>query len=302
MPRTSSLMWIDALTRSYVLHRPMDDQTDVGKQLPQIEADEHLQTKAGRVGEKLWSQQDTERAFLNWGRFLKDMHGFGQYSEFTMSKALYDLEVPKWSLGFRFRLGFIGACSVTKICEFFARCKDGNDILIWSNKYQQVAVDKKTRQPTRIPAWFKDKYQGTGCLNQAMVLRPFKKPEVTFCHPILVQFSDIDEYGHANWSAYVKWATDAIHAAVLPDEQIRSANSQTKGGRALRGVTKETLGRGLHKFQITYFRECLEGDKVEVHLWVDGEPDEVFCCLVKAGEEICQIKLFYFKNNEVERS
>ncbi|RUS68703.1 hypothetical protein EGW08_023536 [Elysia chlorotica] len=307
IPRTSSLMWVDALTRYYVLHRPLDDQTEPSKQgdgvgsssgISSQVAGLSLQTETGSAGQKLWSYEDTTRAFLNWGQFLKNAHSFGQYSELTMTKALYDREVSKWTLDLRFRLGFVGACSVTKICEYFARGKDGKNVLIWSNKYQQVAVDKKTRQPTRVPTWFKDKYQGKGCLSQAMVLRPFKKPEVTFCHPILVQYSDIDEYGHANWSAYIKWTTDAIHAAMLPDKQNGNGSCQTKGGRVLRSITKETLGRGLHKFQVTYFRECLEGDHVEVHLWEDGQPNQVLCCLVKSGEEICQIKLFYFDDDE----
>ena len=31
-----------------------------------------------------------------------------------------------------------------------------------------------------------------------------------------VQFSDTDEYGHASWASYVRWAIDGLHAALLP--------------------------------------------------------------------------------------
>ena len=179
MPRTSSLMWIEAVTRLHVFNRPLGDQTssqsyqsdtnDAERSLDFIEREKEGGTVQSRtesqnepVEGKRWSREDTERAFLNWGRVTKDLHGFGQYSEFTMTKALYDPDVPKWSLDFRIRLGFIGACSITNACEFHARGKDGSKILLWSNKYQLVMVDKKSRQPARIPAWFKDKYQ-VGC-------------------------------------------------------------------------------------------------------------------------------------------
>ena len=168
-------MWVDAITRLYAFYRPLDPQTfshnnhsreDVSESRSELneeqtvgDIDRSLDANAQSVGNKRWSLEDTERAFLTWGRLCKDLYGYTQYTEFTMTKALYDPDVPKWSLDFRLRLGFIGACSITNACDFYARGKDGSKILLWSDKFQLVMVDKKTRQPARIPAWFKDKYQ-----------------------------------------------------------------------------------------------------------------------------------------------
>ena len=66
----------------------------------------------------------------------------------------------------------------------------------------------------------------------------------------------------------------------------------------MRGISREMVARGLAKFQVSYFRECVEGDQVEVHVWQDGDIDQVPCCLVKDGEEICQVKLFYFTEDD----
>ena len=57
-------------------------------------------------------------------------------------------------------------------------------------------------------------------------------------------------------------------------------------------MTNEIMSRGLARFQVTYFKECLEGDEVGVHVWQEGDQEEVLCCMV------CQVKLFYFNHED----
>ncbi|GFN93386.1 hypothetical protein PoB_001989200 [Plakobranchus ocellatus] len=366
-PKPASLMWVDAITRVYALNRPLptqDDCTNITNQgggapahavETASDVDRKVDSERGLEREKVldstphnvenpadtvvgdsasskmfWTQSQREQAFINWPRITKEFYVFGACAEFTMSRALYDPDVPKWLLDFRFTQGFVGTCSVTNITEFYARVGENEKRLLWKNTYQLVIVDKKTRKPTRTPKWFIDKYQGWGSLQKGLAFRPFKRPRLTYCHPIQVQWSDTDEYRHANWSSYMKWATDALHAALMLDKNVKSSSGDSgrqtatatsthcnndktplttspeqaenpgkmaRGAVALCGINEETMRQGLAKFQVSFYRECLEGDQVEAHVWQDGsdgDPGLVYCCLVKDREEICQVKMWYF--------
>ncbi|GFN93387.1 hypothetical protein PoB_001989300 [Plakobranchus ocellatus] len=348
-PKATSIMWVDAVTRRCLLHKPFptqknsSDQTqminkmtlsdtmktslslseqnsDEGSHANSENAGEDTSNNAGTVPATRSVHPNEERYFLDWPRLEKDFFAFGSCVEISLSRALYDPAVPKWPLDFRLTLGHVGPCSVAKTEQYYARLGGGERALLWSNRHQRVIVDKKTRKPARVPAWFLNKYQGRGCLEQGITFRPFKRPAVTYCHRVQVQWSETDEYGHANWASYMKWVTDALHAALLPKKtgnstttnpsQEKSAQGQPggqsqqtsiRGAGALCGITEETVRRGLAKFQVTYYRECLEGDQIQAHVWQDKrERDQgpVYGCVMKAGEEICEIKLWYFTDDE----
>ncbi|GFN93389.1 hypothetical protein PoB_001989500 [Plakobranchus ocellatus] len=320
-PSPGSVMRVDAFTRMFAVFKPINEEGGKAKEADTQSSCTNSDDD-GRSGpssnnttasfsdfftlknvlgfQQVWQTMDSGNAFLNWPRLAEEYLAFSSCSEFTMTPALYDPDVPKWPLDFRFTLGFVGACTLTLTADFHAFGDGGEKILLWQNKTQVVMVNKETRQPTKIPSWFMDKYKDRGDLKQALVIKPVKRPAVTFYHPILVQWSDTDEFGHANWASYVQWAADAVHAALRPSKGSNQPPSASTAP-ALRGLTRETYSRGLAKFQVSYYRECVEGDQVEAHVWQDksdGDPGLVYCCLVKDREEICQVKMWYFKGDK----
>ena len=127
-----------------------------------------------------------------------------------------------------------------------------------------------------------------------------------------VQWTDTDQYKHTNFTTYARWALDALHAALrMKDEsQHKLSNApngtdekypdQTEACVALPYITNEILTGGLHKMQVTYMKECLEGECVETHVWQEdgGEKELVLFSVVKDGEDVCQMKMWYFSDDE----
>ena len=69
-----------------------------------------------------------------------------------------------------------------------------------------------------------------------------------------------------------------------------------KATAALHSITRDIVLRGIRKLQITFFNECLEGEELETHVWQDGKAEKelVYFSIVKNGEDVCQIKLWFF--------
>ena len=78
----------------------------------------------------------------------------------------------------------------------------------------------------------------------------------------------------------------------MPPGESPSARAQA----AVPSLTHEMVTRGVRKVHITYLKECLQGEYVETHLWQDegGEEELVNFSVVKNGEDVCQLKMWYF--------
>ena len=97
---------------------------------------------------------------------------------------------------------------------------------------------------------------------------------------------------------------DSLQAA-LRLKNLDSSSSQRptaadsaagKARAALHSITRDIVLRGIRKLQITFFNECLEGEELETHVWQDGKAEKelVYFSIVKNGEDVCQIKLWFF--------
>ena len=170
-PKLTSLMQTTSLARSCAFHTMLPTHD-----------------KEGQITE--------EKYFLDWPRITQQFFIFASASEFVMSRALYEKNVRKWPLDMKHTLGNIGSCSVTSTTQFFAcpveRETSSCSIPLWSDTHQIVTVDKKTRQPARLPDWFLKKYKGKGYMDRGFVLKSFDRPAVTYAHPSMVRFASSD--------------------------------------------------------------------------------------------------------------
>lgn len=353
-PKIMSIMMTSAVARATALRRPIRviaPKSDSDDKNPEVET------------------------FLDFTKLSNDYFTFMSSSEFVMSRTLYDNRVSKWPLDMKFTQGFVGNSSVANVSHFYAcdeedkrNASDLGQTPLWTNTYQIVLIDKTTRKPTQLPDWFKEKFKGKGCMEKGFILKTFARPAVTFSQLFKVQWTDTDQYNHTNFTTYVRWALDALHAALHskanlqksseasspqklssnasdaekkssdasnpkkrssdtsdPPERPRDAhNTQQKPSdesdlskkaldsadgsineglsvlTALPYINKEMLAQGLHKMQVTYLRECLEGENVEVHIWQEegSEKELVLFSVVKDGDDVCQMKMWYFPAEE----
>ncbi|GFN89724.1 hypothetical protein PoB_001623000 [Plakobranchus ocellatus] len=252
--------------------------------------------------------------FLDGPRLTNEFYVFASCSEFVMSRALYETTVPKGLLDIKFVLGHVGNCTVSLVTEFYACVEIGSPhrsfraAPLWTNTHQFVTVDKNTRKPAQLHDWFQDKYKGKGAMERGLTVKPFDRPAVTYAHPTVVQWTDTDHYNHTSWSSYVRWATDALHAALLlqnksysphkPNAAMSKSSQSDTVNVALCGISKEIVVRGLRKMQVIYLRECLEGEHLETHVWQEegAEKELVWFSVVKDGEDRCQIKMWFFRD------
>ncbi|RUS69996.1 hypothetical protein EGW08_022241 [Elysia chlorotica] len=289
-PKMTSIMQTSSIARVYAFHTP----------LPPTSGNE--------------KQTGKTRFFLDWPRLTQEFFTFVSSSEFVMSRALYKKSLKKWPLDMKFTLAHIGTCSIASTSEFFA-CPDGKTStaseLLWSNTNQFVTVDRATRKATRLPDWYLERYKGKGYMDRGLVVKPFERPAATYAHPSVVQWTDTDNYNHTNWASYVRWATDALHAAIFlqnsgtgasstrsysPYQAPNLVSAEESARSALHGITRDIVARGLRKLHISYLRECLQGERVETHVWQDrgGERELVYFSVVRDGEDVCQMKMWYF--------
>ncbi|GFS11585.1 hypothetical protein ElyMa_001351200 [Elysia marginata] len=250
--------------------------------------------------------------FMDWPILTDKYFTFVSSTEFVMSRAMYDNNLCKSPVDMKLSLGYIGNSSLAVVNDFYA-CSDVQkpSAPLWTNTVQLVAVDKTTRKPAKLPDWYQSKYKGRGCRSKGLIIRAFERPAVTYAHPSVVQYSECGNYKHATWVAYVGWAIDALHAALLLQNStvLTSYSSYShaatpgdspnvRARAALKGISKDIVARGLHKLHLIFLNECLQGEYVETHLWQeDGEEKElVYFSVVKDGKDMCQMKMWFFND------
>ena len=137
-------------------------------------------------------EKQQEEYFLDWPFFTSNFFHYVIGTEFVMSRAMYDNKVPKWPVDMKFTLGNVGSSSLTLTSDFYA-CNGEKEwsTPLWTNTAQLVAVDKTTRKASRLPDWYQRKYKGRGCMNKGLIIKPFKRPAVTYAHPCVVGFFDL---------------------------------------------------------------------------------------------------------------
>lgn len=122
-----------------------------------------------------------------------------------------------------------------------------------------------------------------------------------------VTWSDTDKNDHTNYASYIQFAINGIQQALKLKEvadiyavseksdQRKTCTSTRQAKLCLRGMSREIMRNGLHSAKISFLKESLLGDVLDIHLWQeDGCEPNVFCVVELGGKELCQIQLEYF--------
>ncbi|XP_005099554.1 uncharacterized protein LOC101846505 [Aplysia californica] len=261
---------------------------------------------------------------FSWPTITQGRLLFVQSAEFSMTRAMQNQMLPKWPLQARLCLGRVGTSSVS-VCVELLSPETGQ--LLLSHVKQLVTVDKVSRKPVPLPEPFRDKYRHEGVLQKPFSLERFAKPGNTFIYQLKVAWSDTDWYQHTNYASYARFATNALHQALvsgatqLPREKSSSeSNTRTSfssTGRStgtssdisgspspqsnelsssvFQGISEDVVKNGLKTFRIVYFQECKEGETIDVHLWQQAGEMNVVRCHVNRGDQLlAQMTLEYF--------
>ena len=218
------------------------------------------------------------RTFRDYAKLTRDTLTFMASNEIEIDQAMYDKTVPKRPLEFTFQFGYVGNSSFNTIGVLTAPSTGKNVLRIIS---QLVYINKTTRRPMPLPDWWRGKLANVAIGNQALKVERTPRPAITHVFPLTVLWSDTDNYDHATWTTYVQFCINAIHDGIR--------NSFYKN------TTKDVVQKGLRKIRMGFIGENVEGDKLTVHSWENGEDNATVYCEIEnaAGNVVFHASLLY---------
>ena len=123
-----------------------------------------------------------------------------------------------------------------------------------------VCVDKETRKTCSPPQWWSDKFRplSKNPEKSPLQLSPLKlPPTASFTHPLLVSALDMDYYGHANNTAYIRFGMDSVYGAY-------------KSGALQGNINEDYAGARINTMELVYLQDCKMGDKLTGRVWAEG--------------------------------
>lgn len=108
-----------------------------------------------------------------------------------------------------------------------------------------------------------------------------------------IVWSDTDNNNHTNFTSYVNFAVNALHAAM---------GQTSNTACVLHGISKKTLPNGLKELQVRYLGESQDGEGLTIHIWQEEHDDTVLCSIERDEKVLCQVKLVYFNKSSYKKS
>ena len=196
-----------------------------------------------------------------------------------IEQRFYQISTPKYPLTISMQLTHLGRTSFTIV---YSIGSPGNGTYA-TVKILGVFVDKKTRRPTSLPQWWKEKYSLIQSPSQPPNVYGLKRPECSISFPVSINYSDTDENCHTTWPFYMRMCYDAF-----VDGTMR---------KAYKRINDEDASRGVKTLELVFKKESLLGDDLNVHSWETDRHDvrELGFEITK-GTEICvQAKMEFYK-------
>jgi acyl-CoA thioesterase FadM len=180
-------------------------------------------------------------------------------TETVAEKELYELTrrdclVAKTKFGVVIQLGYVGNSSLSSIAKLITQPE--GKVLV-TNTNQVVTVDKTTRKPTTLSEWWKERYHSYGTTTKPLIVAVLAVPEITHSYSVKVPWTDIDNYKHTNYIAYIRYCIDAAMDAT-------AAKVYTK-------VKHDFLQYPIQSMRISYKGESVANDNLVVKTWENQE-------------------------------
>ena len=194
----------------------------------------------------------------------------------SVSKDLYDISVPKTPLVLEKELVYVGRSTINLHTNVLLPSRS---LTLASCEVQSVLVDRVTRRPTPHPDWWRQRFDHYTDPGRQLKVNVQKEPleeasgaepissrvtalkgrvpqdlpvsDSLTSHDLIVCNSDVDAYGHANWSVYLKYCLDAL---------IMGTGSES---------AKHLKSRAVKAAEISYIGEGSVGQQIQVNFWKD---------------------------------
>lgn len=213
---------------------------------------------------------NADHTFLSVDRLYAHHNLFQGSAKLEISKAMYDISLPKTPVTLEKELVYVGHSSMNVKTDVI---QSSVGVKLASCEVQSVLVNKETRKPVPFPEWWMEMYGSFSSPQKQLKVLVEKEPRAGTAsqssspvnnrvlsgnEPItngvsrvdmVVCAGDTDVYGHANWSAFLKYCIEAISVVAC----------QCKSDYMLRRVVKSA--------KLSYCSEGSMGQKIQVHFW-----------------------------------
>lgn len=227
-------------------------------------------------------------SYLEMERLLRDKLVYIATVNLHVFPEVYQLDTPKYPLCVAPSLSYIGKSS-SRITSIMS-CPEIN-IPYAKFDLQHVFVDPQTRKPSAIPEWWMQKYGNIRPeMGRPLKMENLKRPISCLSHELTVHPRDCDQYQHTSWKNYGYFCYDTCCVFVR---------------RSLyKNVNRESLDFGLKSMTVSFRKESLELEKLNLYSWEDDTiSNKVFFEIQNQNNEICcQASIeFYSENSAVSK-
>ncbi|KAK3592738.1 hypothetical protein CHS0354_016494 [Potamilus streckersoni] len=214
----------------------------------------------------LYTVTDCGHGFLDFARLVDRKLIFSIGSVINISKNFYLPAISKSKFIHKMWLGNIGNTSY----ESHTSTSSVHGQILLNCQNQGALVDNKTRRPTRLPDWWKNKYEKFVVGKKRYTFVKLDRPCDILSSDVLVVHNDRDENQHTNWLAYPMYC-------------INSVNSYINQGH-FKG--KENICRNwIKRLEMLHLGESLEGDNLVVHIWKEDCVDNRIASHIYKGDK-----------------
>ena len=223
--------------------------------------------------------------FLDYDKLMEERFTFMASVKTRVEKDYYHIHdlTSTPSLRVSLCLSFVGTGSLNTTA--ILNCRDSGRVFT-NTVHQIVAVDMATRKSTALPDWWKKKHAGAIIGNEKVIVQRVEVPAESYSYELKVPWSDIDQYGHVTYVAYIRYCFDCA-----VDGIVNGAFPAFKGSARLGRVSD---------IQMSFGSECFANDILHIATWQDADhPSTLRFDMKLRGETIFQSSITFYQTTEV---
>jgi len=234
-----------------------------------------------------WTVAHAERpseSFLDARKLLENNLFFIATANLEMNPELYNYSKPKYPLLVTKELDYVGTSSMN-ITSYLQQSDLKFPYAIC--KVQTVLANSKTRKPTPFPDWWRKKYETSAIGGTSLKMKPLPEVENVDVHhcPMTVFDRDTDSYNHTNWTSYIRYCADACSLMAMKN--------------LYKNVDRQTINNGCKQVEISFRKESVLGDILDVVSWEHSNESNTINFKVKKGDDTCTEATVTFFDSEL---
>ncbi|KAK3105942.1 hypothetical protein FSP39_009083 [Pinctada imbricata] len=204
---------------------------------------------------------------------------FGEYMFFMATircdiyKEFYQINSSKHNLDVLIELSNLSRSSFTLSYTLKAR---SHPMPYARLDFVSICIDMSTRKPCPLPPSVRDMFKNHS-LQKRLIRRRMEKlirPQECQTYRVSIHYTDTDENQHTHWIAYIRACYNACMAGILHQKY--------------ECITKDDAVQGIKSFEITFLKESMIEDDLDVISWTFPYEDGTYIAFdVQKGDQLC---------------